>query len=570
MATLRKLQAEIDKTLKKVSEGLEEYDDIFEQLTTTENSNLRDKYESNLKSELKRLQKYREQIKSWIGNNDVKEKDDLMTARRDIERRMEGYKAFEKEAKTKAYSKEGLQAAAAKSDPKERAKLEAREWLNGTVESMTTRIDEIEVEIEDSLGGKSKKKSKSSPRMALLEETMERHQLHVARLEQMLRLLDNDVIRAEDVEDIQELVDDYLERCEESPDEFNNPDDIYIEMLDILESHQDLGVVPGPKEKSSKEKEKEKEREREEKEREKQKAAAAAAKALLAAQGNLRLVNDDKPAVVTPSKVAPVAPVAAGPAVPPPPPPPPPPAGSKKEPESPMSGSGALSAPGTPVHAFAAVASAAAGAGVKSTDSFPALSMPSGGGDVRSPKAAGFHEHPAIDSSKLENGLDQVVKLMEDMRIKDSKVELSLPQKLQMLQISAPRSIPQVSDSRWTLPSQRPVPSPVPPPPSYPSQKLPIYEAPALFDKLDTETLMYAFYFQPASMQQLLAARSLKNKSWHFNENSHRWYTSADVNPSVASLPKHRGEGSATNQQNIYFDPTVLPNREGWAYKYGS
>jgi len=116
-----------------------------------------------------------------------------------------------------------------------------------------------------------------------------------------------------------------------------------------------------------------------------------------------------------------------------------------------MSGSGALSAPGTPVHAFAAVASAAAGAGVKSTDSFPALSMPSGGGDVRSPKAAGFHEHPAIDSSKLENGLDQVVKLMEDMRIKDSKVELSLPQKLQMLQISAPRSIPQVSDSRWTL-----------------------------------------------------------------------------------------------------------------------
>lgn len=570
MATLRKLQAEIEKTLKKVAEGLEEYDDIFEQLTTTENSNARDKYESNLKSELKRLQKYREQIKSWIGNNDVKEKDDLMTARRDIERRMEGYKAFEKEAKTKAYSKEGLQAAAAKSDPKERAKQEAREWLNGTVETMTTRIDEIEVEIEDIHGGKSKKKSKSSPRVTLLEDTMERHQLHVARLEQMLRLLDNDVIRVEDVEDIQELVDDYLERCEESPEEFVNPDDIYLEMLDILESHQDLGVVSGPKEKSWKEKEKEKEREREEKEREKQKAAAAAAKALLAAQGNLRLVNDDKPAV-TPSKVAPVAAAAAAaPAVPPPPPPPPPPAGSKKEPESPMSGSGALSAPGTPVHAFAAVAgaAAAAGGGAKSSDSFPALSVPPGR-DVKSPKAADF-EHTAIDSSKLENGLNQVMQLMENMRIKDSKVELSLPQKIQMLQISAPRSIPQVSDSRWTLPAQRPVPSPVPPPPSYPSQKLPIYEAPALFDKLDTETLMYAFYFQPASMQQLLAARSLKNKSWHFNESSQRWYTSADGNPSVASLPKHRGDGSASNQQNIYFDPMVQPNREGWAFKYGS
>jgi hypothetical protein len=39
-------------------------------------------------------------------------------------------------------------------------------------------------------------------------------------------LLDNDEISAEDVENIEELVDDYLERCQDSPDEFANPDDL--------------------------------------------------------------------------------------------------------------------------------------------------------------------------------------------------------------------------------------------------------------------------------------------------------------------------------------------------------
>ena len=94
MATLRKLQQDIDKVLKKVVEGLEEFDSTFEQMTTTEHQNTRDKYESNLKTELKKLQKYREQIKSWIGNSDVKDTSELIEARRDIEKRMEGFKAF--------------------------------------------------------------------------------------------------------------------------------------------------------------------------------------------------------------------------------------------------------------------------------------------------------------------------------------------------------------------------------------------------------------------------------------------------------------------------------------------
>jgi len=104
------------------------------QLSTSENVNQKEKHESNLKTELKKLQKLRDQIKNWQSSSDVRDKSDLLEARREIERRMEAFKVCEKEAKTKAYSKEGLQAAAARLDPKERAKQEMRDWLNGTVD----------------------------------------------------------------------------------------------------------------------------------------------------------------------------------------------------------------------------------------------------------------------------------------------------------------------------------------------------------------------------------------------------------------------------------------------------
>ena len=44
-------------------------------------------------------------------NNDIKDKNDLLKARKDIEHEMERFKLCEKEMKTKAFSKEGLGAA---------------------------------------------------------------------------------------------------------------------------------------------------------------------------------------------------------------------------------------------------------------------------------------------------------------------------------------------------------------------------------------------------------------------------------------------------------------------------
>ena len=64
-----------------------------------------------MKKEIKKLQRFRDQVKQWAASNDVKDKNPLLEARRRIEVEMERFKVIEKETKTKAFSKEGLAAA---------------------------------------------------------------------------------------------------------------------------------------------------------------------------------------------------------------------------------------------------------------------------------------------------------------------------------------------------------------------------------------------------------------------------------------------------------------------------
>src|ERR1700679_4056378 len=109
---------------------------------------------------------------------------------------MEKFKAVEKEMKTKAYSKEGLQAAA-KMDPKDREKAEACEFLSKMVEDLERQVEQLEAEIE-TLGATTKKSKKENTnkadRIAELERTTERHKWHQGRLELMLRSLENGVL----------------------------------------------------------------------------------------------------------------------------------------------------------------------------------------------------------------------------------------------------------------------------------------------------------------------------------------------------------------------------------------
>lgn len=160
MSATRKLQTEIAQVLKKVEEGVALFDDIWSKVYSAGQQSLKEKYEGDLKKEIKKLQRLRDQIKTWLGSSEIKDKGPLTEARKVIESKMEQFKVCEKDTKTKAYSKEGL-ARDARSDPKEAAKEEKRDWLNDCLDRLADLIDSVEADLEKIT---NKKKSKEQVR----------------------------------------------------------------------------------------------------------------------------------------------------------------------------------------------------------------------------------------------------------------------------------------------------------------------------------------------------------------------------------------------------------------------
>jgi len=71
--------------LKKVDEGVETFETIFEKIQSSSVIAQKEKYELELKKEIKKLQRYRDQIKTWISSNEIKDKRLLIEKRKLIE-----------------------------------------------------------------------------------------------------------------------------------------------------------------------------------------------------------------------------------------------------------------------------------------------------------------------------------------------------------------------------------------------------------------------------------------------------------------------------------------------------
>lgn len=237
MGASRKLQGEIDRVLKKVQEGVDVFDSIWNKVYDTENANQKEKFEADLKKEIKKLQRYRDQIKTWIQSSEIKDKKALMDARKQIEREMERFKVCEKETKTKAFSKEGL-GQQPKTDPREKAKGETRDWLNSVVSDLENQIDNFEAELE---GLSFKKGKQRPPRLVHLEKSITRHKAHIKKLESILRLLDNDELSPEQVNDVKDFLEDYVERNQEDFDEFSDVEELYSTLpMEKVEALEDM------------------------------------------------------------------------------------------------------------------------------------------------------------------------------------------------------------------------------------------------------------------------------------------------------------------------------------------
>jgi CCR4-NOT transcription complex subunit 3 len=214
----RKLLGEIDRVLKKVDEGVAIFEQIWDKVYSASTTAQKEKYEADLKKEIKKLQRLRDQIKTWQGDSSVKDKTKLDQNRKLIEEKMEKFKVCEKETKTKAFSKEGL--AQDRTDPKQKAKAEVGDWVRESISKLREQSDEFEAEIEQlSTGGKRKKRGEEPPRVAELKECILRHEHHVEMLERVLRAIDNEQVTPKQCNDeLRDNVEFYIEESQEGGD----------------------------------------------------------------------------------------------------------------------------------------------------------------------------------------------------------------------------------------------------------------------------------------------------------------------------------------------------------------
>jgi len=67
MADRRKREKEIDMCIKKVQDGVDEFNEVWDKLHASTNQNQKEKKEEELKKVIKKLQRYRDQIKVIFG-----------------------------------------------------------------------------------------------------------------------------------------------------------------------------------------------------------------------------------------------------------------------------------------------------------------------------------------------------------------------------------------------------------------------------------------------------------------------------------------------------------------------
>ncbi|CAF3628272.1 unnamed protein product [Rotaria socialis] len=252
MGDRRKLQGEIERCLKKVAEGVETFEDIWQKVHTAPNHNQKDKYEQELKKEIKKLQRLRDQIKAWISSTEIKDKKSLQEARKNIEQQMERFKIVERETKTKAYSKEGL-GAGQKLDPQEKEKEECNQWIAEAIQELQIQVDKFESDIE-TLSACLKKKKSDKDKQERLEETkhsLERHKFHIESLEKILRAINNDALDLKAIHNLRADIEYYVESNQDS--DFKENELMYeeIDMDNLTTLLAPVIAVPTPSHPSS-------------------------------------------------------------------------------------------------------------------------------------------------------------------------------------------------------------------------------------------------------------------------------------------------------------------------------
>ena len=213
------------------------------------NDSQREKLESDLKKEIKKLQKFRDQIKTWQGNDSLEATIaslKLQEHRRLVEEAMECYKEVEKNSKMKSFSNQSIMLASLENGehslPPEVE--DAYEYLAGVTDELLEQNEQLEKEYEKI----SQKKVRKNNLLAIEERKQElenyrlRNEFHIAKIESTMSYLKANKVSVQLVWDIQEDLNFYVESNQE-PD-FVDDETLYDDLIrEARENHENNTVV---------------------------------------------------------------------------------------------------------------------------------------------------------------------------------------------------------------------------------------------------------------------------------------------------------------------------------------
>jgi CCR4-NOT transcription complex subunit 3 len=489
-----------------------------------------------------------------------------------MRQQMETFKAVEKEMKTKAFSKEGL-SAAAKLDPREKEKLEMCNFLGDMVDELSRQIESAEAE-QDTVQAtmkKSKKDTAKHDRVAELERILERHKWHVSKLEILLRTVENGSAEVDQVKEIEDGIRYYVEQNQEV--DFMEDDSLYDDFN--LNEEEDFYGVGGDGDKMSSQDAQSTTDETPEidpqrsssiggkgKSNSISEAPASARRpsvqmksplpALSTLHSSLPGNTNGKaepimkpaplPTIPTgqPLKYASAAAAAAasdksGVGIAPLPPPPglskasetsspsvsvSQPAVSTPSPSQPISEPVRTQEP--PAKQPSPAAPKAQPTKAKAQQSAKAAKAPTpnsgAAGKVTSNGQLAPEEEDEESIYHLPSSLSDLLKSFEETkkRAMSDSVDLNM---LHASRVNCP--IPLDAEKPNHYKPQSPYAYT---PSHYPQEPLGIFDDPRLYSRIDTDSLFYAFYYKQGTYQQYLAAKALKSQSWRFHKQYQTWF----------------------------------------------
>nr|CCC89677.1 conserved hypothetical protein [Trypanosoma congolense IL3000] len=217
MASGKKGHQDVDRLLKRLEEDISSYDSAYNKYLKGGSQAQKDRLESELRKEFKKLCRCRDSIKSLSATPEGKDPKVLDLFQRSLEK-IDSFKACELEMRAKGPAKDGLSTSAL-SEPQQ-AQVEM--WLRSAVETLRKQVESNEYDTEKN--GRSNHGRNRNQTAAAAASRLQKRRFHLANLELLLKSMSSGDVDPEGIRDIRDRVEAVM-RNDYSGEEEDNGDD---------------------------------------------------------------------------------------------------------------------------------------------------------------------------------------------------------------------------------------------------------------------------------------------------------------------------------------------------------